>query len=798
MSNKYLNFTSNRFRGNETNKNKKLFINNLNNQNISNGETHENENEDYNKLKDNYELIRQKLLLISKKEKKSNSIKEKNIFVKKKSISNKLDNYFGPDNNKEKKDQIKEYKEYSKTFRSLDKRRTSKSKTIFLKKFEGLRKTEKNYMISSLIKKKDKNIEDSFKSRNTIKRPFSNHLKNKNKYNNTINQSNTTKTNFHLPSLNFLKTPKTDKVDSLNFLKIPRTERAETLDHFDNKKSLYKSCINRIKEKEPNMIIKKNSCPKRVLNFGDKKNQNMGQNINIKKSYFSRIQRKKSFSDFNSEKSSNKISNKILKSYKFKNKKNKFLSKLKQNLKDEHKNNVYEDLTKEKKKEKSACFEFIENKINSWNTELPLNNIDNDQKIVFNGEENMKSKRKREKYIKIILKDYLKRILSTDDILNIYFTYHKGIIEQNILKFIQNQYFDLSLPSYIFQKDYNKICLNKIQKKDKKILLKKKSLQVNKMKNFSNSNNLKRSRRFSCLEQLKTKFLKNNGLFPLSNTEKKSLLYLYYLDIDLDNINNNENIESEETNSFLKILRGNVNKTETQDLLINKFISIFIKKNGTKNKVISYKKKNSMKINNLLINKTSTESIKSNKSPLFKDNFFSRNEVKRSTSKIEKIKNKKSLLEYNLLFDPNLSGYNNLITDADIIFEPNTKRTIIQKRKKKELQELNNRQLNIFFISSGGMKTDKNIIVMKTLDLKNQYNHKNRGNINSLTSSIKDCNYDSFVKFYKACNCGPNAIDNDGNSLLSLAVKSSCLEIVNFLLDEKANPNLQNVSLFIN
>ena len=94
------------------------------------------------------------------------------------------------------------------------------------------------------------------------------------------------------------------------------------------------------------------------------------------------------------------------------------------------------------------------------------------------------------------------------------------------------------------------------------------------------------------------------------------------------------------------------------------------------------------------------------------------------------------------------------------------------------------------------MKTDKNIIVMKTLDLKNKYNYKNKGNINSLTSSIKDCNYESFVKYYRLCNCGPNAIDNDGYSLLSLAVKSACLEIVSFLLDEKANPNLQNVIIY--
>lgn len=124
-------------------------------------------------------------------------------------------------------------------------------------------------------------------------------------------------------------------------------------------------------------------------------------------------------------------------------------------------------------------------------------------------------------------------------------------------------------------------------------------------------------------------------------------------------------------------------------------------------------------------------------------------------------------------------------------------RTTINRRKIKELRELKNKQITSILISSGGIKTDKNIIVMKTLDLKNKYNHKNKGNINSLTSSIKDCNYDSFVKFYRLCNCGPNAIDKDGNSLLSLAVKSSCLPIVNFLLNEKANPNLQNVRFIL-
>jgi ankyrin repeat protein len=308
------------------------------------------------------------------------------------------------------------------------------------------------------------------------------------------------------------------------------------------------------------------------------------------------------------------------------------------------------------------------------------------------------------------------------------------------------------------------------------------------------SNNSAKKRRLSSLEQFRKRSVKN-VMMPLSEHEKKSILYLYYLDIDLDNnLQESITMENNDKDGFLELLRGNLNKTEAQDLLINKFITIYIKKNGTRNKALIYNKKNSIK-NNSVINKGLSLTIK-NKSPLFKNNFFSRNEIKRSSYKIDKQKKKKSVLEYNLLFDPSLTGYNNLITDTDIVFDPNNQKTIINKRKIKEIQRLKNKQLTSFFISSGGMKTDKNLIVMKTLDLKNQYNHKNKGNINSLTSSIKDCNYDSFVKFYRTCKCGPNAKDKEGNSLLSLAVKSSCLEIVDFLLEEKANPNLQNVSKY--
>ena len=770
-SNKFLCLSFNRFRSNEIRNNNRLFIiqknKNLNNENISNGETNENED---NKLKNNYDLIRKKLLLISKKEKR-NINKEKNNIYK---ITRKLQtstNIYDLDN----KEKINEYKEYRNKINEFEKRKTNKAKTINLKIFENLPKMKNTKYNKN---KNSENYEDYNSSRNQRK-SFSNYFKTEN----NNDKSNNTR-QYHFPSLNFSKIPKTERHD---------------IYYIENKNNLNNSFNStKVKKSNNNIIKKKYSLPKKALNLMGKKYQNIENNINIKKSQFSNfanIKRKKSFNnDINKSNLSNLFPNKIFKTYKLYDKNNKFLKQLKKSLKNEYSNNYFENLKIEKEKEISSCFDFIENKINNWTSELPLNNFDKDQNIVFNGEENKKYKRKDKKNIKLILKDFIKTILSIKGISYFYFSFHKGSIEQNILMFLQNKYFDFSLPSYIFEYKYNKLYLNKILKKDKKTLIKLKTLENKKM----NNNSVKKTRRNSSLEQIRKRSFINNILLPLNDTEKKSILYLYYLDIDLDNINNSDNLENDEKNSFLKILRGNINCTETQDLLINKFISIYVKNYGTKNKTLSYNKKNSIKANNnTLINKPSNESIRSNEISLFKNNFFSRNEIKRSTSKMERIKKKKSVLEYNLLFDPNLTGYNNLITDTDIIFEPNTERTIIQKRKIKELQELKNKQLNTFFISSGGMRTDKNIIVMKTLDLKNQYNHKNKGNINSLTSSIKDCNYDSFVKFYRSCNCGPNAIDKDGNSLLSLAVKSSCLEIVDFLLEEKANPNLQNVSIFI-
>lgn len=439
--------------------------------------------------------------------------------------------------------------------------------------------------------------------------------------------------------------------------------------------------------------------------------------------------------------------------------------------------------------------------------EYPLKEVFSDDKnLEFNEKDNKRYNKKEPKYIHIIVIDFIKRISSPINISLLYLNNHKGLIEKDILRYIRERFFDIIMPSCLFENNTNELSLYKLPKKKYKNLLfrqktsdNKKVQSKSKITNSINKNDkIRETRRLSTIEQRRNESFIVNFIPPLDEEETKHINYFYYLDMDIDGHNHNEHNEEDNKNtnndqfSFLSILKEDLDKIEVQELLKNKFINLYMMKNGGQSEHVLYNKK----VLEIYQINVSLRQQKMEKNHYLKTISFQ--EMKLNILNIKwKRQKKKSLLEYNLLFDPNLNGYNNLIADGKIATDQNEANAIIEKEKLKEIQRFKNNQLTSLLISSGGMKTDKNIYVMKTLDLKNQYNHKNKGNINSLTSSIKDCNYDSFVKFYRACNCGPNAIDKDGNSLLSLAVKSSCLEIVNFLLDEKANPNLQNVSIYI-
>ena len=532
----------------------------------------------------------------------------------------------------------------------------------------------------------------------------------------------------------------------------------------------------------------------------DKKNP--GTNTNIKQSFISKLIRKQTV-NLDEKKNFSQISSKLLNRNLIKY--NKLLKKLRNGLKEfDKKYDIYNNKINFMSEESIQCKSFIENKINKWvlKSQKDIQIFRGEGKLEFNRKDNKKYLKKERKFIHIILMNFIKRISSPIQISYLYLDYHKGVIEKGILRHIEEKFFDISLPNCLFDnKNLNLYFYENPKKNLNKQLRRQKTIDSKKMgllhRQESNNNSIKIfeknnkvSRRLSTIIHEK-KDSNRNKYINHEEIQKKSLIYCY-LDINL--CDEAEAKKIDKNDSFLELLKSNSFNNDNQNKLRN---------NDIKRKHSLFNKKSSIKNNNNINLNKAIDIFKTNRKSFLRNNFFHRNEIKNSNIKVNNTSSKKkSVLEYNLLFDPSLTGYNNLVNDPEVTKDPkkiqdtDPDRNVITKSDLKEIQKLKNKQITSFLNSSGGMKTDKNIYIMKTLDLKNQYNHENKGNINSLISSIKDCNFDSFVKFYRTCNCGPNAIDKDGNSLLSLAVRSSCPEIVNFLLDEKANPNLQNVIIY--
>ena len=772
----------------------------INNPIISNGEVSE-----YDK-NESYEFIKKRLLARNKKEKKnitqdnskikkdhyqksenSKILRQIQMSISKKNLNSQL--------LKDLKNKINNNTTSGKIIQTINAKTIDQFESIKAQKNSGPLNFYKPQNLDGAFTTRIKKIDDfHFSRRNSL----SNSSKKESKFLNSLklksitpfNSKKKDKNNFQLPTLG-----------NSNF---PSNERQTFTNYSNLYKSLYVSLNDtntrhnilgrRTTEVSHNKIDEEITA--KIL---DKKNP--GSNTNNKQSFISKLIRKQTV-NLDEKKNFSKISTKLLNrnlvTY------NKLLKKLKNRLKDfDKKYDIYNNKINFMREESIQCKSFIENKINKWvfKSQKDIQIFQNEEKLEFNRKENKKYLKKEKKFIHIIIMNFIKRISSPIQISYLYLDYHKGVIEKDILRHIEEKFFDISLPNCLFDSKNLNLYLNENLKKNlNKQLRRQKTIDTKKMglmhRQESNDNSItifeknnKVSRRLSTIIHEK-KESNINKYINHDEIKKKSLIYCY-LDINLYDEVEVKKIDKDD--SFLELLKSNSFNNDNQNKL---------RINDIKRKHSLFNKKSSIKNNNNINMNKAIDIFKANRKSFLRNNFFYRNEIKDSNIKVKNTSSKKkSVLEYNLLFDPSLTGYNNLVYDPEVTKDPkkmqDTDKNVITKSDLKEIQKLKNKQLTSFLNSSGGMKTDKNIYVMKTLDLKNQYNHKNKGNINSLISSIKDCNFDSFVKFYRTCNCGSNAIDKDGNSLLSLAVRSSCPEIVNFLLEEKANPNLQNVIIYI-
>lgn len=776
----------------------------INNNIISNGETSE-----YDK-NENYEFIRKRLLARKIKDKKnitqesskikkdhqksetSKNLRQNQISISKKNLNAEL--------LKDLNNKINNNTTSGKIIKAINEKTIDQIESIKIRKDSGSLNFYKPSNLFGAYTTRSKKIEDlHFSRRNSSKKnSLTNNSKKESKFLNSLKANNMTPFNSKIRDKDKFQLP------TLGNSNLPSAERPNFTNYSNTYKNLYAS-IN-IPNKRNNIGgrritgVSQNKIDEEITaKIFEKKIP--GTNSNNKQSFISKLIRKQTV-NLDEKKSFSKISTKILNRNLIKY--NKLKKKLKNELKVlDNKYGINNNKINIVNEEMNQCKLFIENKINKvvLKSQKDIEIFHVKEKLEFNRNENKKYIKKEKKFIHIIVMDFIKKISSPIHISFLYLDYHKDVIDKGILRHIAEKFFDISLPNCLFDNRNLNLYINEIPKKNfAKLLKRQNTIDSKKMdlmnRQDSNKNSIKIfeknnkvSRRLSTIIHERRESILNNDIYH-DEIEKKSLIYCY-LDINL--YDEAEAKKNDNDDSFLELLKSNSLNNDN----INK-----LKNNEIKNKHSLFSKKSSIKNSNNLSMSKVTDIFKADKKSFFRNNFFNRNEIKNLNIKVKNNSSKKkSLLEYNLLFDPSLTGYNNLVYDPEVTKDPNkiqnTDRNVITKSDLKELQKLKNKQLTSFINSSGGMKTDKNIYVMKTLDLKNQYNHKNKGNINSLISSIKDCNYDSFVKFYRTCNCGPNAIDKDGNSLLSLAVRSSCPEIVNFLLDEKANPNLQNVIIYI-
>lgn len=243
--------------------------------------------------------------------------------------------------------------------------------------------------------------------------------------------------------------------------------------------------------------------------------------------------------------------------------------------------------------------------------EYPLKEVFSDDKnLEFNEKDNKRYNKKEPKYIHIIVIDFIKRISSPINISLLYLNNHKGLIEKDILRYIRERFFDIIMPSCLFENNTNELSLYKLPKKKYKNLLfrqktsdNKKVQSKSKITNSINKNDkIRETRRLSTIEQRRNESFIVNFIPPLDEEETKHINYFYYLDMDIDGHNHNEHNEEDNKNtnndqfSFLSILKEDLDKIEVQELLKNKFINLYMMKNGGQSEHVLYNKKKVLEI----------------------------------------------------------------------------------------------------------------------------------------------------------------------------------------------------------
>ena len=358
--------------------------------------------------------------------------------------------------------------------------------------------------------------------------------------------------------------------------------------------------------------------------------------------------------------------------------------------------------------------------------------------------------------------------------------YVSNILNNGIKIFLTNYYFSINLTPF----NINKLLFNQTKK-----LKTKPSIRGSKENSFGLKNRI-------------------NSITLLSNFKKKDF------PINLSpQIRHNQSCFICEINTFNLI----INRIEKKNkiLLKNFILTKFVSKDFIINEKNKYYKKSIINILNKNKNYKKNVIIKNQTSSYISEDNKKKNvEIRKCTRK--KTYEKKKINEKNneiLLFNKEQKIKKKLkIFNKDFFERKYIRKSILMPRRstinsliKKAIENgvnINENKINdeeIAEILKTFYKTDsllhKESVLSKTENLKQTFSKTLKTNLEKIVYFIKDSNFTGFKSLYeKFCN-NPDIIDKNGDSLLNLAVQANNFQIVDFLLNEGADPNISNVRI---
>ena len=355
-----------------------------------------------------------------------------------------------------------------------------------------------------------------------------------------------------------------------------------------------------------------------------------------------------------------------------------------------------------------------------------------------------------------------------------------NILSNGIKMFLREFYFSINLTPF----NINKLLFNQTKK------LSKKKSSLKKENSFNNKYRLN-----TLLSNFKKKDFSINLSPQIRHNQSCFICEINTFNLIIDKIERKKKI-------LLKnfILNYFVSKdfiiNEKNNILKKSIKSVFYKKKFIKKKVIIKNKKTSSYISE--DNTTKNDDIIRNcsrKKTYEKKKVTEKNNEIFPFNKEQKIKKKLKIFKSSFFERKHIR--------KSILMPRRSTITSLIKKAIENGVNINENKMNdeeINEILKTFYKTDsllhKESVLSKTENLKQTFSKTLKTNLERIVYLIKDSNFPGFKSLYeKFCN-NPDIIDKNGDSLLNLAVQANNFQIVDFLLNEGADPNISNVRVY--